>query len=230
VQIAIDRRFRGPQSSGNGGYTSGLVAGLLDAHTVEVTLRLPPPLETPMQVERDGDAVRILDGERLIVEARPAELELDLPEPVSFAEASRLSAAHPDDPEHPFPGCFTCGPARAEGDGLRLKAAPVGDGRLAAPWRPPSNDLELIWAALDCPGAFAVNPGFARGLTVLGRLTARVLEAPRTGDELVVVAWPLGGGDERRLHAGTVVFRGEMPLAYARAVWFVVGDEARDRA
>jgi hypothetical protein len=228
--MIIERRFRGPQSSGNGGYTSGLAAGLIDADTVEVTLRLPPPLDTPMQVLRDGDAVRILDGDRLVVEARAAELELELPEPVSFAEASRLSAARPDDPDHPFPGCFACGPARAEGDGLRLKAAPVGDGRLVAPWRPSSDDGALVWAALDCPGAFAVNPGFARGLTVLGRLTARVLEAPRAGDECVVVAWPLEGGDERRLNAGTAVFRGETPLAYARAIWFVVGAEIRDKS
>jgi hypothetical protein len=228
--IVIERRFRGPQSSGNGGYTSGRAAALVGAEAVEVTLRLPPPLDTPMRVERDGGAVRILDGDRLVVEARPVELELELPEPVSFAEASRLSAALPDDPDHPFPGCFTCGPARAEGDGLRLKAAPAGGGRLVAPWRPPSDDPALVWAALDCPGAFAVNPDFSRGLTVLGRLTARVLEAPGMGDECVVVAWPLGGGDERRLHAGTAVFRGDLPLAYARAIWFVVGDEARDDA
>jgi hypothetical protein len=197
---------------------------------VEVTLRLPPPLDTPLRVERDGEGVRLLDGDRLVVEARPAELELDLPEPVSFAEASRLSAAQPDDPDHPFPGCFVCGPARAEGDGLRLRAAPVGDGRLVAPWRPPSDDPALVWAALDCPGAFAVNPSFARGLTVLGRLTAHVLERPRAGAECVVVAWPLGGGDERRLHAGTAVFCREKPLAYAKAIWFVVADETRDKS
>jgi hypothetical protein len=228
--IVIERRFRGPQSSGNGGYTSGHVAQLVGTDTVEVTLRLPPPLDTPMQVERDGETVRILDGDRLVVEARPAELELELPEPVSFEEASRLSAAAADDPDHPFPGCFTCGPARAEGDGLRLKAAPVGDGSLVAPWRVAGAEPELVWAALDCPGAFAVNPDFARGLTVLGRLTARILEVPRPGDECVVVAWPLGGDDERRFHAGTAVFRGETPLAYARAIWFVVADETRDKS
>jgi hypothetical protein len=57
-----------------------------------------------------------------------------------------------------------------------------------------------------------------------------VLEVPRTRDECVVVAWPLGGDDERRLHAGTVLFRDGEPLAYARAIWFVVGDDARDKS
>ena len=135
-ELVIDRRFRGPESSGNGGYTAGLAAQLVGSDTVGVTLRLPPPLDTPLRAERNGDAVRILDGETLVVEAKPAELELDLPEPVSFDEASQRSAAQPDDPHHPFTTCFVCGPARVEGDGLRLRAAPLGDGRLVAPWRP----------------------------------------------------------------------------------------------
>ena len=85
-----------------------------------------------------------------------------------------------------------------------------------------------MWAALDCPGAFAVNPSFERGITVLGRLAAHVDEVPRDGEMLTVVAWPLPGGDDRRSYAGTCVFRGETPLAWARATWFAVGDEFRD--
>lgn len=223
----IERRFRGPELSGHGGYTCARVAAFVDADTVEVTLRLPPPLETPLRVERDGDAVRVLDGEQLVAEARSAELDLDLPEAPTYAEAARISAAQPDDPEHPFPGCFGCGPARVEGDGLRLRPTSVGDGRIVAPWKPFAADRELVWAALDCSGAYAVNPGHARGLSLLGRLTARVLAAPAAGDECVVVAWLLGG-EGRRLFAGTAVFRDGQPLAYARAIWFLVGDDARD--
>jgi len=64
---------------------------------------------------------------------------------------------------------------------------------------------------------------------VLGRLAAHVEEVPRDGEEVTVVAWPLPGGDERRSYAGTCVFRGDTPLAWARAVWISVGDEHRDR-
>jgi hypothetical protein len=60
----------------------------------------------------------------------------------------------------------------------------------------------------------------SRGATVLGRLTARVLEPPKAGRECVVVAWPLGGDDERRLYAGTALFSEGKPIAYARAIWF----------
>jgi len=182
---------------------------------------VPPPLDTPLRVEHDGAAVRVLDGERIIAEAKPAELDLELPAAPTYAEAARLAAARPDDPDHPFPGCFACGPARAEGDGLRLRPAPAGDGRVVAPWRPPAAERELVWAALDCPGAFAVNPGNARGVSLLGRLTAHIAEIPAAGDECVVVAWPLGG-EGRRLLAGTAVFRDGRPLAYARAIWFLL--------
>jgi hypothetical protein len=225
--IVIERRFRGPAGSGNGGYTCGLVAGLLDADTVEVTLRLPPPLDTPLRVERADDSVLVRDGDALVAEARAAELALELPEPVAFADAVAIAGARPDDPDHPFPGCFVCGPGREEGDALRLRPTATGDGRIVAPWRPSEATLPFVWASLDCPGAHAVNPDGARGISVLGRLTARVLETPAPGDECVVVGWPLGG-DGRRLHAGTALFRDGRPLALARAVWFMVGDELRD--
>jgi len=219
----IGRRFRGPESSGNGGYTAGRVAAFVDADTVEVTLRLPPPLETPLRVERD-DAVRVFAGDDLVAEARPAELDTELPAPVSYAEATSLADAQPPDPDHPFPGCFVCGPA---GDGLRLTPTPVGEGRVAAPWRVEETSRELLWAALDCPGAFAVNPDFSRGLSVLGRLTAHLADVPDPGDECVVVGWPLGG-EGRKLLAGTAVFLGDRPLAWAQATWILVGDEFRD--
>lgn len=225
--IVIERRFRGPAGSGNGGYTCGLVAGLVYADTVEVTLRLPPPLDTPLRVERADDSVRVLDADALVAEARAVELDLEPPEPVTFADAVAAAAARPDDPEHPFPGCFVCGPGREEGDGLRLRPTPTGDGRIVAPWRPSEPAHRFVWAALDCPGAYAVNPDGARGISVLGRLTARVLETPAPGDECVVVGWPLGG-DGRRLHAGTALFCDGRPLALGRAVWFMVGDEVRD--
>jgi hypothetical protein len=175
-------------------------------------------------VRRDGGAVQVVDGDTLVAEARAVDLELELPAPVAFADAVRLADSQPPDPDHPFPGCFTCGP---EGDGLRLKPTPVGDGRLAAPWRVEEASRELVWAALDCPGGFAVNPDFRRGVSVLGRLTAHVAEVPRAGDGCVVVAWPLGG-EGRKLFAGTALFRGEQALAWARAIWVLVGDERRD--
>ena len=217
-RVVIERRFRGPANSGNGGYTCGLIAELLGGSDVEVTLRVPPPLDTPLRVE-DGE---IYDGDTLVAEYTRATVELELPEP-----PEEVPDASPD-PNHPFPGCFTCGPTREPGDGLRLLPVTLGDGRVAARVRLLEATIPQVWAALDCPGAFAVNPGFERGVTVLGRLAAHIDEVPEAGEELVVVAWALPGADERRSYAGTSLFRGKLPLAWARATWFSVRAEAGD--
>jgi hypothetical protein len=213
--VEIDSRFRGPHASGNGGYTCGIVAALVGG-PAEVTLRLPPPLDRPLDVERDGEQVRVLDGEAVVAEAAPSTVELELPEPVTFEDAS--CAAEPD-LTSPFPECFVCGHARA--DGLRLFAGPVaGRDVVAAPWVPEADVLgpEFVWAALDCPGAYATGvPG--RGTVVLGRLAARVERIPRAGERCVVVAWSLGD-DGRKHHAGTALFgdAGDV-LGVGRALW-----------
>jgi hypothetical protein len=225
--IVIPRRFRGPEASANGGYTCGTVAELVGADVVEVTLRMPPPLDVAMAVEREGDIVRILDAEELVAEARPGVLDLEAPAAPDYAEAKRLSDARGDDPDHPFPGCFVCGP---RGDGLRLRPAPLGDGRVVAPWlvEPDLAGERFAWAALDCPGGWAVQPDASRGITVLGRLTATVYSEPEPGDECVVVGWPLGEPDGRKRHAGTALFRDGTLLALGRAVWFTMDDTVRD--
>jgi len=224
TSVWIERRYRGPDDSGNGGYTCGLVAALVDGDA-EVTLRVPPPLETPLDVERDGEAVRVLDGERVVAEARSVALELEPPAPVAFELAAERSAAAADDPQHPFPHCFVCGPAREPGDALRLRPAPLGGDRVAAVWVPTEEQAgrpELVWAALDCPGAVAIDPHFDRGVSVLGRLHARVVDAPGEGERCVVVGWPLGE-DGRKRYAGTALFgEGGRLLGVGRATWILL--------
>jgi hypothetical protein len=217
--LTIEARFNGPDGSANGGYTCGLIAGLLGGRA-EVTLRAPPPLDKPLVVERDGDEVRIADGETLVAEAIPASFELHVPAPPSFEEAEAASARYPGLEEHAFPRCFVCGPERDPGDGLRIFAGPLGDGRFAATWRPNEVRPELVWAALDCPGAIAV--GFPdRGETLLGRFAVDIAELSQPGEGCVVLAWPLGE-DGRKLYAATALFGEDgRPLAKGRATWIV---------
>lgn len=219
MELVIDRHFRGPTESGNGGYTSGILASLLHG-PAEVTLKLPPPLERPLQVEWDDDRrrIRLLDGDSLVAEAAAAEVELDLADPVSFAEAT--AAALPEgDKTSEFPECFVCGWARD--DGLGIYAGPVsGRDVAAATWTPRPEHVapEFVWAALDCPGAYAVHGG-ERGLPVLGRLAARVERLPRAGEPCVVMAWPRGA-EGRKLYAGTALLGEEgRLLGAARATW-----------
>jgi hypothetical protein len=219
-QILIERRFRGPTESGNGGYTCGLVAAFVDG-PAEVTLRRPPPLERPLLVERNGDGVRVLGDGAVVAEGRPAAVDLDAPAPPSFAAAA--AAALPDgDLGSPFPECFVCGAHRGVGDGLRIFAGPRDDGSVAAAWVPGAEHgaPEFVWAALDCPGAYAGGFGAgARGTLVLGRLAARVEAIPEAGERCVVVGWPLGE-EGRKVYAGTALYgEGGRVLGVARATW-----------
>ena len=120
--LTITARHNGPPGSANGGYTCGLLAQLVDAEAIEVTLRKPPPLERPLSLAGDAEHVELRDGERLVAEARPAELLLDVPEAVPAEELERAEAGGHEHwtAKHPFPTCFVCGPERAPGDGLRI--------------------------------------------------------------------------------------------------------------
>jgi len=212
--LLIDELFRGPESSANGGYACGRIADLA-AEPVRVTLRLPPPLGVPLAV----GGGRVTDGEALVAEYEPAELELDLdlPEPPSWEEA--VEAQRPD-VHSLFPHCFVCGFRRAPDEGLHIHPGPVGGGALvAAPWlpRPDTAAPEFVWCALDCPGAYACGLT-ERGTLLLGRLAARVLRTPEPGERCVVAGWPLGG-DGRKLDAGTALWAGGELLGYARATW-----------
>ena len=175
-QLTIEARFNGPDASANGGYTCGRIAEHLGGRA-EVTLRMPPPLERPLAVERDDERLLVRDGELVVAEAVPATVELDVPVPPSWEAAEAASARYPGLVEHAFPRCFVCGPTREPGDGLRIFAGPLGDGLFAATWTPNEVARELVWAALDCPGAIAV--GFPeRGETLLGRFAVAIERLP----------------------------------------------------
>jgi hypothetical protein len=219
MEITLPRRFRGPLTSANGGYASGRLAAFVDAEAVEVTLRLPPPLDRPLVVRREHATTLLLDGDALVAEARPTTLDLDPPTPVSLAEAEVATERHVHIGSPDFRECFVCG-IRADEDGLGIHAGPV-TGREplhAAPWVVHESAPELVWAAIDCPGAYAIGAA-GRGEVVLGRMAARVLHVPEAGERCVVVAWPLGE-DGRKLHAGTALFSSDGDLlALARQTW-----------
>jgi hypothetical protein len=219
MRETFSRRFRGPLSSANGGYASGRVAAHVAADVVEVTLRLPPPLERALDVRLHDGVAQLVDGDAVVAEARAATLDLEAPAPVSVdAAAAAAALASPlDEPE--FRECFVCG-RRPEGDGLEIHVGPVA-GREplhAASWWVKEATTEIVWAAIDCPGAYAVGLE-GRGTVVLGRMTGRVVRVPDAGETCAVVSWPLGE-DGRKLYAGTALFAedGEL-LALARQVW-----------
>jgi hypothetical protein len=227
MQITLPRRFRGPLTSANGGYAAGRLAAFVDADAVEVTLRLPPPLDRALDVRMADGSASLLDGGAVVAEARPAPIEADPPAPVSFPEAEDAATRHVRIGSEVFSECFTCG-IRDAHDGLEIYAGTVA-GREplhAAPWIVGESAREIVWAAIDCPGAYAVGAE-GRGEAVLGRMTAHVLRVPDVGERCVVVSWPLGE-DGRKLYAGTALFDedGDL-LAKARQTWIAPSDETK---
>ena len=227
--LTIPARFNGPPGSANGGYAAGLVAGLVGSEVASVSLRAPPPLERPLAVVRDNGGVELRDGDTLVAEGNPDELLLDVPDPVSPADAAAASEAGREHwcAVHPFPTCVVCGPKRASGDGLRVFPGELRDGVFAADWTPDESvgdgsgfvRPECVWAALDCPTSAPVA-NFGEGpAMVLARLTARLGGPVRVGEPHALVAWPLDV-DGRKRQAACALFDSEGGLLCAsRALW-----------
>jgi len=184
-------QFNGPMRSGNGGYVCGMLGDEHGADIVTSTLKQPPPLDTPLTWERDGDEVRLVTaGGAIIGTAVTGSFDRDPVPCPTEAEAAAGHAAYPGFHTHPFDHCFTCGTKRDEGDGLRLFAGPCDEHRTATAWSAheafaqPDGALNIpvSWATLDCPGGWAAD--FSERPMVLGRMTGQVLRRPRPGDDL----------------------------------------------
>ena len=211
--LTIARRFRGPRTSANGGYASGLLAqaahelGLDDGYG----RRGDAPAATAARAAarrstRDGERVLLLDGEALVAEARAGDPGVTPPTPPTFAEAADAARALSGLGAPVFDECFVCG-TRPEGDGLEIHAGLVAgrdDGLVATTWVAKDVRPEIVWAVIDCPGAYSLH-GDGRGDPLLARITARVDRLPEEGERCVVAAWPLDE-DGRKRHAATALY------------------------
>ena len=227
--LTIPRRFCGPSLSGNGGYVCGRIARHIEG-AATVRLLIPPPIETPLQIEASNGVVKLLSGGTLVGEGRSAELDFTAPAPPVFEEAVEASHNYPSFSKHSFPRCFVCGPLRQEGDGMRIFAGPLKNRALvAAPWvvdasltdagRLPS---EFLWAALDCPSGFAVMPVADSMAIVLGQLTARVFGRVSSGEQCVILGWPIVTEGRKRISGSAVYSQSGDVVAIARATWIEV--------
>ncbi|WP_107704545.1 hypothetical protein [Nocardioides allogilvus] len=252
-QLLVPRRFCGPPDSGNGGWTAGALATHLalacpenragEWPTVEVSLRQPPPLDSPMLLtEQDGvtsasfGGVVIASARRLPDEGEPALADVD---PVGPDEARAAEATYAGHRFHPFPTCFACGTGREEGDGLRIFPGVVSGERVAATWRPhPSLNedyhtyvdtparasVAATWAALDCVGGWAGD--LTDRLMVLGRMTARIDTLPVIGEEHVVVGAKRGAEGRKTFTSATLYDADSRIVASAEHIWIAVDPAA----
>ena len=229
--LTIPARFNGPPGSANGGYTCGRVAQLVGAEEVEVSLRTPPPLDTPLEVVRDGERVELRDGDTLVAEGGPTELLIDVPDPV---DRDTVAAAEERGRElwaadHPFPTCVVCGPEREPGDGMRIFPADISGQRMlfGAGWTPRDQDSdgngwarpELVWAALDCPTSAPVA-NFGEGPPmVLASLAARLGCAVRVGEPHTILSWALEVEGRKHRSAAALYDSDGILTCVSRALW-----------
>ena len=255
--LTFDEQFRGPPESGHGGYVSGAIAELVydlqssphedsfdytEGGAVEVTLRSPIPLNTPLLVveaetESSTHDLRVFHDKVLIAEARRTKLSLAIPQSPSLAEVVAAREKSPsfihginplvEDGLGFHPICFCCGADVPQSEGLHVYAAPVtGFDGVAAAWRPDKSFATcegivpdaIVWAALDCPGQIAYfTAGIRTGL--LGRMTGRQLKPVVAEQDTIIIGWCIEV--ERSKHfAGTALFdqSGEL-CAYSKQVW-----------
>jgi hypothetical protein len=235
TELVLPGRYNGPARSANGGFTCGSLAHLVPhaaGSAVEVSLRRPPPLDTPMTVEDDH---RLTVADDVVAEARVVDLELDPVDAVPPDVAAEAMGRYPGASSHPFPTCFACGPDRAAGDGLRIFPGPVGDdrGHVASVWVPqpshasgaavdglPTCGAAITWAALDCVGGWAGD--LTERLMVLGRMTARIDTLPVIGEEHVVVGAKRGQDGRKTFTASTLHDADGRVVASAQHVWIAV--------
>jgi hypothetical protein len=237
-RITIARGFNGPRLSGNGGYVGGVLAGRFTEviggdGTVEITLRAPVPIDRPLEVARERDALMLRDGETLICEARAGSVAhlTPPPGPTDWAEVMRRGESGGSAEDSAFHDCIVCGRGRAVGDGLRVFGAPGPDeGRSLSCYLPHAAHAdatgrirpEFVWGTLDCPGAWAAQAPEDWRPALTGRMTARVIDPPKVGERCAVVGWKIGE-DGRKLHSGTALYTEQGRLcALGHCTWIVL--------
>jgi hypothetical protein len=240
TELRIDRQYRGPTGSGNGGWTAGKLAEQLRSATghdgpVEVTLRRPPPLDTALTIASDAGTARLLGPDGGVVAeavgADPSALG-DPVDPVDVGTARAAEADYAGLRHHPYPQCFTCGPDRTAGDGLLVFPGPIAPGRTACTWTPhPAMaatdgrlDPEYVWAALDCPGGWTED--LEGRPIVLGRMTAQVFGRPLAGEVHVAVGRLLDVDGRKTRTATTVYDTNGRIIGQAAQVWIAVDPAA----
>jgi hypothetical protein len=224
--VTVPSRFNGPPASGNGGYSCAVVAKALDGPAA-VSLRRPVPLDQAFDLrDEDEGKVCAFAGDELIAEAVPAA-------PLSAWEAGFPSleearAAH-DRYDAPSDGvfghCFVCGRSRPDGFHLFTPGPVAGTDLVASPWTPPewATDEdgvvlpEFVWAALDCPGYFALH-GTDKTVAYLARMQAAIVASIHTGAELVVVGKRLERSGRKGLAKTAVLDADGTVLAHAECL------------
>jgi acyl-coenzyme A thioesterase PaaI-like protein len=230
--VRIERRFRGPPTTGNGGYVAGIVAAALGGSNCTVTLKEPPPLDEDLTLTTTNATATLAQDDSILVTASNEPIQVNVPPPPTLADARDAEPRFTGHHHHIFPGCFVCGTERDTGDGMRIFPGRLHDKahRVAATWVPDDTVAdddglvrpEFLWAALDCPGYFAAED--EAGLALLGRMSAVLHRPVHAGEPLIVTGWPIESeGRKHRVGSALHDVHGEL-VAAATATWITLNE------
>lgn len=233
--IIIDPNYCGPRAMANGGYAAGRFANAIEG-PAEITLRAPVRFNTPITFEADeaGErCYRIVAEGAEIAAVRPGAVSIDPPPVPPEAAIAEARQAYLDDEGVTlvYPYCFVCGKRRNEHDGLCIFAGPApgsianADHWIPAPKFAGDDGLvrpEILWAALDCPSAFALRLGDKPVL--LGRLAGDIRRRPKPGERLVAMAWKTRSEGRKHFSDSALIDANGDVVAAANALWIELND------
>jgi len=229
-ELCIEATYNGPPTSGNGGYTAGRLSVIAGESRI-VRISAPIPMDTALSIYRAGDRLEVLSGETRILTARAGTVTLTPPPAPTLAEAE-AAAANPTSFGAGGPStCFVCGRNRKPGEGLHIHCGRLASGGAASVWHPHEAFCgddgfvrpEYIWAALDCPGGFALP--ITRTNYLLGEMTAALHRPIPAGEPVIVQAWHVWS-DGRKHFAGTALHAADGTLlAQADTLWIELTPE-----
>ena len=233
-EITISKHFEGPTDLVLGGHISGLMSAHLESNSIEVTMKKPTLIEKPLTMDTTTpNRVFLYDGDTLLNEARPADIEVDIPNHITFDQAKNASRR---EETNAFPNCFGCGSGRSHDKGLHLRSGPVEGHRLVAiDWVPPADVVgakegeqvpeTMLLTAMECPIAKAMELDDIRKpneTAVLGRMTTKIFSLPLVGDRYYFMGWPIERVGRRIEIAGALNSENDDIIAFTRLTFVVL--------
>lgn len=225
-----------------------------EGYALSVRLCKPTPLDTPLVLAQNAiesyvmtqattaDAVAdAISADAVIAAASwqpwtPPDVPR-LPTTAALRQASlRYRGFAGSAAESLYEHCFVCSRQRRESDGLGVFAGPLQHSlTVACDWHSDERWCEaqarrqvasrFVWAALDCPGYFAV--GADRAPCLLAEMQLRQLRPVPSAAPLAILGWPLQFSGRRRLAATGIFSASGEVLALAKTLWVEPRSNAR---
>jgi len=230
ASVTVEASIYGLPNIAFGGYIAGVLAESL-GRDGKVDFHAPAPLGRRLSLHNEGQQVSLTLGETVLATARAQMLELKPPRIPSWEEALDGSDEYLGHAPIDHPYCFGCGPQRDEGQGLRIFPGLVPRGDLVvAAWRPGSAFAgadevlsRFVWAAMDCPGAWARRRlANAQDQAVTAYLAVGLIAPVLAHSAHIVFAWSIDRSGRKSL-VGTAIASQEGKLcAVSEALWLDV--------